>query len=333
MQALLGSGGGPAFWAGRLWRAYETALERRPIATQAVTSSVLWGAGDLLAQRFAGSSDKGGAGVDVRRTALTALFGAAIISPCGHVWYGNLDKFAALFGPEGSARFLLAKLAADGTVWNAFYLAAFLAWGELVIDRGTVNGLNKQMQEEFVPTLLAEMAAWPPVMAAIFTRLPTSHHLLAVNVITLLDVAFLAIIRSGGLTLSNPWGQDSDSDDDTGATLMPTPTPTAAPSQQQNQMMLMPALASMHSAGGGGGSSGVLAKLSASLQHARAAAVAAAASLGSQGSGEAEAFEAAGAHAAVSSSTQILDAWVAPQHKPKQRKQQTGPSNAGSQVH
>ncbi len=63
-----------------------------------------------------------------------------------------------------------------------------------------------------MPTYLAEIAAWPPVMAAIFTRLPTSHHLLAVNLVTVLDVAFLAVIRSGALRLGDltaaaPWAR------------------------------------------------------------------------------------------------------------------------------
>ena len=35
----------------RAWTAYEEALHRRPLATQATTSALLWGCGDLLAQR------------------------------------------------------------------------------------------------------------------------------------------------------------------------------------------------------------------------------------------------------------------------------------------
>jgi hypothetical protein len=36
----------------RAWTAYEAALHRRPLATQATTSALLWGCGDLLAQRI-----------------------------------------------------------------------------------------------------------------------------------------------------------------------------------------------------------------------------------------------------------------------------------------
>jgi hypothetical protein len=47
------------------------------------------------------------------------------------------------------------------------------------------------MCEEFLPTFAAEAAAWPPIMAVVFGKLPVSHHLLAVNLVTVLDVAFL----------------------------------------------------------------------------------------------------------------------------------------------
>ncbi len=134
----------------RLWRSYEHALETRPLLTQSITSGALWGVGDVLAQRFtrgSGSgSNNGGEGLDVRRTALTALFGGAVIGPSGTYWYRYLDRLAGLFGPEGSLRFLLAKLAADSTVWNVWYMSAFFAWGELVIERGTLRDWTQQMK-------------------------------------------------------------------------------------------------------------------------------------------------------------------------------------------
>lgn len=59
------------------------------------------------------------------------------------------------------------------------------------------------MQQDFAPTFLAEAVAWPPIMALVFSRVPVSHQLLVVNLITIADVAFLAAVRSGLL----PWCQ------------------------------------------------------------------------------------------------------------------------------
>ena len=66
--------------------------------TQATTSGILWGVGDLLAQRIAEQRSR----LDVRRTKLTAVFGAGFMGPVGHYWYIGLDN---------AAKFLLAGLA------------------------------------------------------------------------------------------------------------------------------------------------------------------------------------------------------------------------------
>lgn len=286
----------------RLWRSYETQLERRPIATQSVTSALLWGAGDLLAQRFA---DKEARSVDVRRTALTAVFGGSLIGPCGHVWYSQLDKLALLFGPTGSARFLLAKIMADSTLWNVFYMSAFFLWGEVVIDKGNLKSFAAQMQEEFVPTYLAEVAAWPPIMAAIFTRLPTSHHLLAVNLITVLDVAFLAVIRSGAFSLtdhlpSGPQGHLQEEKESSSILIheqilnMLNPGRAGGIASAGMDGTMVPALASMHTTAAG---------------RSKARVVSAAAPLQAAGADDT-------AHMHGSAFTRVIEAgWVLPEHR------------------
>jgi protein Mpv17 len=59
--------------AARAWSSYEGALERRPLATQATTSALLWGAGDLLAQRI----ERSEARADRRRAAAAAAAAAS----------------------------------------------------------------------------------------------------------------------------------------------------------------------------------------------------------------------------------------------------------------
>lgn len=182
-------------FVGAAWRAYERQLEQRPLLTQVATSGVLWGAGDMIAQRMGG----GRRAWNTRRTALTATFGAGVIAPLGSLWYGGLDRLASIAGSQGTLPFLLAKVAADASIWTTFYMAAFFLWGELVIDRGSVQSFVKRMKAEFGPTLAAETAVCPPLMLAVFSKLPVSYHLLAVNIISVFDVAFLSAMRSGAL--------------------------------------------------------------------------------------------------------------------------------------
>lgn len=54
----------------QLWRSYERALHKRPVATQMTTSALLWGTGDFLAQRLVEKASW--EDVDKRRMGLTA---------------------------------------------------------------------------------------------------------------------------------------------------------------------------------------------------------------------------------------------------------------------
>ncbi|KAL6761668.1 hypothetical protein V8C86DRAFT_806002 [Haematococcus lacustris] len=180
----------------RFWRAYETALKHQPLAVQSATAGVLWGAGDVLAQKLSDRERGMSKPLDFRHSALTSLFGAAVIGPLGSAWYTWLEA-ACTFGQPCSLPVLAAKVLADATVWNAFNISSFFLWNELLLESGDVSTWCTKMVKEFGTTFLAEAIAWPPIMAVIFARLPVSHHLLAVNLVTVFDVAFLATVSSG----------------------------------------------------------------------------------------------------------------------------------------
>ncbi|KAG2487232.1 hypothetical protein HYH03_014204 [Edaphochlamys debaryana] len=177
-----------------LWRSYERALRRSPVATQAVTSAALWGLGDALAQRIEGPSPR--SGPDLRRVALTAAFGGAVIGPLGHAWYLGLDQLVLRLGLAGTRRAMLLKVLVDNLVYSPAYVAAFFAFGSVVIDGISARQLGAKMRRELMPTLIAEALVWPPYMALVFGRVPVQHQLLAVNVATLFDVCFLSWART-----------------------------------------------------------------------------------------------------------------------------------------
>ncbi|MEW5298347.1 MAG: hypothetical protein WDW38_000920 [Sanguina aurantia] len=157
------------------------------------TSALLWGAGDAIGQRLAEPHKPG---VDCRRAALTAAFGGGFIGPIGHVWYASLDTLCARFGAPGTLRLMVAKVIADNIIYGSLYIAAFFAFGVTVIDRQGMSEFVARMRSDFLPTMLAELAVWPPYMALIFSKVPVPHQLLATNFMTLFDVAFLSYIST-----------------------------------------------------------------------------------------------------------------------------------------
>jgi len=64
-----------------------------------------------------------------------------------------------------------------------------------MIDNSGFDGFKKKIAKDFLPTYAAEMCIWPPFQAFNFTRIPVEHHLLAVNLMTVLDVSFLSWAR------------------------------------------------------------------------------------------------------------------------------------------
>jgi len=144
----------------QLWGAYERQLERRPVLTQMTTSFLLWGSGDIIAQRLerweqqqqhltqqlkhqqgkkqsavAGpppgssavstqsSSGEAEAGYDLRRAFFTALFGACFVGPVGHYWYQAIDTWCKRLVPKGGPTFIATKVLIDTAVMGPFYVA------------------------------------------------------------------------------------------------------------------------------------------------------------------------------------------------------------------
>lgn len=195
----------------RLWTSYETQLQQRPIIVNAASSALLWSAGDLLSQRLV--PGKGGAvipppasrglskaagkaaangSVRSNKTALTGAFGGVIFGPLGFIWYKWLDAVGRAFGPAGSLAFVAAKVFADNVVWTSAYVGLFMTYSSLVINQKGLSGTCEKLKKDFLPTMMIEMVVWAPVMALLFAHVPVAHQLLAVNAVTVGEVAFLS---------------------------------------------------------------------------------------------------------------------------------------------
>lgn len=192
VAALTASGGYNPFK--RAWRFYERQLRQHPIATQSVSAALLWGAGDVLAQRLECAKSPGKP-LDARRVLLTSAFAAGVVAPCGQAWYALLDRICLQYGAAGSASFLAAKVLIDNFTYNPLSVTAFLIYGCAVIEGMTPSELASKLQADWRPTVAAELVVWPPVMCAIFAKIPVRHQVLAASVVTLFDVAFLSWVR------------------------------------------------------------------------------------------------------------------------------------------
>jgi len=180
----------------RLVQRYCDVLAQRPWTTQAATSALLWGAGDIAAQRVESShADKPAAALDVRRASLVTLYGGAFIGPLGHAWLEALEhgtRRAGLAG--GSSRAIAAKLVADTLLFGPVHVASFFGLMG-VVSGETLEVVTQRLRDKFWPTLLAESVGWPAVQGINFAYVPVQHQLLVVNVVSLVDCTFLSWVK------------------------------------------------------------------------------------------------------------------------------------------
>jgi len=176
---------GRGSWLSRWWRAYEKNLRRRPILTQSLMTSVLWGIGDLFAQEIEGHR------ADPLRAAVTAAYGATLVGPTGHVWYLWLDRFAAKHFLPGSSSFILAKILADGLAFGPVHVGTYFAFMTL-LEGGSLQDVATKLKKDFMSSYLTELVIWPPIQLFNFRYVPVKHQLMVVNIASVLDSGFLS---------------------------------------------------------------------------------------------------------------------------------------------
>ncbi|KAH7283852.1 hypothetical protein KP509_34G026800 [Ceratopteris richardii] len=184
----------------KAWGWYQLQLARKPIRTQMITSSILWAVGDCAAQRldstFEDKQDNHASsrkGLDYRRVALTSSFGLLFVGPVGHLWYEGLEhvvKHRLKFQPN-SAKFITAKVLADGLIFGPIHLFSFFSYMSLA-SGSTIEKLKEELRRDFLPAFLTEGLMWPVVQVVNFRFIPVQHQLLFVNAFCILDSAFLS---------------------------------------------------------------------------------------------------------------------------------------------
>lgn len=174
----------------RLVNVYAQQLQATPFRTQIVTSAVLWGLGDVVAQRV--SVD------DVppynhTRTLYNAMYGGLFNGTVGHVWYQKLDAVASAMLMHRSRRvFLATKVAADSLLFGPVHVVAYFMTLSLVEHGGVWSVAVEKTKKEFFKTFAVELAVWPAVQTVNFAYVPVQYQLLVVNCVTVLDAAFMS---------------------------------------------------------------------------------------------------------------------------------------------
>ena len=183
------------------WSSYLSALESDPLLVKSVTAGVILGAADLsgqaiqqaLAAKAASSSPSAGAGkgVDVARFARFAFFGFILQAPWNHYYYQLLDGALPPTADPFTATTGI-KVVIDQFVQAPVFTV--LIFGFLGLLEGkTTDDIKKQLDEDYVDTMLANWKLWVPATAVNIAFCPPILRVLFLNVVFFFWSIFLSL--------------------------------------------------------------------------------------------------------------------------------------------
>lgn len=175
---------------------YRTALTKRPILTQCLSTSFLFAAGDVIAQkaveRERNDNDDGSPMHNPYRTLRMALYGGGVFGPLVVHWYKFLQRAVRI--PTSPNLEIVARVALDQAVFTPVNLTLFfssMATMEGVMGDDGKEGLDtrervrKKLRDNWLQGLRANWTVWPGVQLVNFRFVPLEHRLLVVNLVSL----------------------------------------------------------------------------------------------------------------------------------------------------
>eukprot|EP00271_Cylindrocystis_brebissonii_P023403 TRINITY_DN9690_c0_g1_i1.p1 TRINITY_DN9690_c0_g1~~TRINITY_DN9690_c0_g1_i1.p1 ORF type:complete len:290 (+),score=40.89 TRINITY_DN9690_c0_g1_i1:262-1131(+) len=181
------------------WSAEEKESVRRPSPPSFAAS------GGAAPANVAVALPGGETSLDMQRVVTTSLFGLCFVGPVGHFWYILLDRIITkqLRLKPRTRSFILTKVAMDTFIFGPFHILGYYTWA------GLAKGLSlpevwSNCCRDFWPVLISEAGIWPVVQSLNFFYVPVPNQLLVVNLVCLVDSAWLSWLRNQE---DAPWKQ------------------------------------------------------------------------------------------------------------------------------
>lgn len=202
---------------------YDDCLRARPLVTKCVTSGILFGVGDRIAQHIerrndatldSTSSDDDAVFVDYEakahaqrdathasalRTARMMVWGGLGFAPIAHTWYNLIERLA----PGSTATAVVKKIALDQiffapAISTTFYTATQSLEGKSLSEALAVA------KEKVPPTLRVNYMVWPLVHLFTFNFVPLQYRILYINFVSIGWSTFLSQMTNAKTVLAAP---------------------------------------------------------------------------------------------------------------------------------
>lgn len=172
---------------------YHNLVKTRPLATNIISTGILFGTGDLLAQALERRQAQNklqlqpATAFDGARTLRATTYGALGFAPLATKWFG----FVAKTHLGGASKFLntIGRVALDQGIFAPFVGIPLYFSAMTVLETGTGGDVALRVKEKvtdnWYDTVLANWMVWPAVQLVNFAVVPVDLRLLVVNVVSI----------------------------------------------------------------------------------------------------------------------------------------------------
>ncbi|KAI0659438.1 hypothetical protein C8Q70DRAFT_1053806 [Cubamyces menziesii] len=171
-----------------LLQAFNASLIRKPMVTQCVTSAVLFGAGDVVAQQV---FEKKGANHDFMRTARLSFYGGAIFGPILTKWLQFLERIKF----SSPTKAVLYRVYLDQGVFTPMVVGMFFGSLTLLEGKG-IRDAQQRIEDAYVPTLVRNWGVFVPTQVINFALVPPHLRFVTVGVVSLFWNAYLSSVNA-----------------------------------------------------------------------------------------------------------------------------------------
>eukprot|EP00735_Rhodelphis_limneticus_P007022 TRINITY_DN19510_c0_g1::TRINITY_DN19510_c0_g1_i1::g.17150::m.17150 TRINITY_DN19510_c0_g1::TRINITY_DN19510_c0_g1_i1::g.17150 ORF type:complete len:237 (+),score=-6.63,sp/Q2KIY1/PXMP2_BOVIN/32.39/1e-29,Mpv17_PMP22/PF04117.7/1.1e-21 TRINITY_DN19510_c0_g1_i1:46-756(+) len=161
---------------------YTTLLHRRPILTKSLTTGIIGGAGDYVAQliEWKAEDDPKPFKFDLHRAFIYSIFGAVFYTPPMHFAYNWLDRRI----PGTNTVAVLKKIFIDQGLWAPPYFVYYIV-GIGLLKADSWDHTMHKLKEDFWPALKANYVMWPLAQYFNFRFISGDYRIFYINVLCL----------------------------------------------------------------------------------------------------------------------------------------------------
>ena len=159
---------------------YGNLLETKPLITKSITTSLLMGLGDVIAQKIEKAPE-----YNYKRTLRLATVGAVITGPSLHYWYKFLEGFCV------GARAPIKKVIMDQLLFGPSIIAAFYISSGL-LEGKKIENIKDDFRNSYLDVLKMNYYIWPAANFINFSFVPYHYRIVFTNTVALVWNTFLS---------------------------------------------------------------------------------------------------------------------------------------------